>query len=223
MLRAGPWIDDVMPGDPADEAMFRKPAHSAPTPGAPSKNSALCEHMHGIPHEGIIGAYEEFWFSAPQLPALIALVETELGPCAASGARLVDRSRPVRAAGAGAQCRRDLRCERVRGVLPKRSAGILMYKREGGALQVLLVHPGGPFWATKDDGAWSIRKGEYDADEAPLAAAQREFAEELGSVPRGECRTLGEVKQRGGKIVTGFALEGDLDVGAIRSSVFEMK
>ena len=98
-----------------------------------------------------------------------------------------------------------------------------MYKREGEALQVLLVHPGGPFWAKKDVGAWSIPKGEYDADEAPLTAAQREFGEELGSVPLGECRTLGEVKQRSGKIVTGFALEGDLDVSAIRPGVFEME
>jgi hypothetical protein len=74
----GPWIDDVMPGDPADEALFE----SRPIPAdawSAFENSALCEHMHGIPLEGIIGVYEEFWFTAPQLPALIALVETELG------------------------------------------------------------------------------------------------------------------------------------------------
>ena len=98
-----------------------------------------------------------------------------------------------------------------------------MYKREGKALRLLLVHPGGPFWAKKDAGAWSIPKGEYEADEDPLAAAKREFAEELGSVPRGECRELGEVKQRGGKIVTAFALEGDLDVTTINPSLFEME
>ena len=98
-----------------------------------------------------------------------------------------------------------------------------MYKRAAAALQVLLVHPGGPFWAKKDAGAWSIPKGEYEADEAPLSAAKREFAEELGTIPRGECHALGEVKQRGGKIVTGFALEGDLDIGAIKPGVFEME
>lgn len=98
-----------------------------------------------------------------------------------------------------------------------------MYKREGGALRLLLVHPGGPFWAKKDAGAWSIPKGEYDANEAPLAAAKREFAEELGTVPRGECHALGDVKQRGGKIVTGFALEGYLDVSAIKPGRFEME
>ena len=98
-----------------------------------------------------------------------------------------------------------------------------MYKRASEALQILLVHPGGPFWAKKDAGAWSIPKGEYEADEAPLSAAKREFAEELGSVPRGECHPLGEVTQRGGKIVTGFALEGDLDVSAIKPGVFEME
>ena len=98
-----------------------------------------------------------------------------------------------------------------------------MFTREGDHLRLLLVHPGGPFWATKDDGAWSIPKGEYDAQEEPLAAARREFAEELGIEPRGECRSLGEVKQRGGKIVTAFALEGDLDVAAIKPGSFDME
>ena len=74
----GPWIDGVMPGDPADEAMFESRPIPADAWNA-FENSALCEHMHGMPHEGMIGAYEEFWFTAPQLPALIALVETELG------------------------------------------------------------------------------------------------------------------------------------------------
>lgn len=109
------------------------------------------------------------------------------------------------------------------GALPKRSAGLLLYKREGGALQLLLVHPGGPFWAKKDAGAWSIPKGEYDADEDALTAAKREFAEELGVTLQGECRALGEARQRGGKIVTAFALEGDLDVNTIKPGLFEME
>lgn len=98
-----------------------------------------------------------------------------------------------------------------------------MYKRAGEGLQVLLVHPGGPFWAKKDDGVWSIPKGEYGADEAPLSAARREFAEELGIVPRGDCHALGEVKQRGGKIVTAFALESDLEISIIKPGAFEME
>jgi len=98
-----------------------------------------------------------------------------------------------------------------------------MYRHENDALRLLLVHPGGPFWVRKDAGAWSIPKGEYEADEDPLMAAKREFAEELGSVPHGECRDLGEVKQRGGKFVTAFALAGDLDVTAIKPGLFEME
>jgi predicted NUDIX family NTP pyrophosphohydrolase len=108
-------------------------------------------------------------------------------------------------------------------ILRKRSAGILMFKCTGEILQVLLVHPGGPFWAKKDAGAWSIPKGEFETDEAPLVAARREFAEELGTIPQGECQALGEVKQRGGKIVTAFALEGDLDVAAVKPGLFEME
>ncbi|MGD9921918.1 MAG: NUDIX domain-containing protein [Pseudorhodoplanes sp.] len=108
--------------------------------------------------------------------------------------------------------------------MPKRSAGLLMYRRgDRGAVQVLLVHPGGPFWAGRDAGAWSIPKGEYGAHEDALTAARREFAEELGSVPLGECLPLGEVKQKGGKIVTAFALEGDLDVLSIVPGRFEME
>lgn len=107
--------------------------------------------------------------------------------------------------------------------MPRRSAGILMWKREGGALRVLLVHPGGPFWAKKDAGAWSIPKGEYAEGEQPLAAAKREFAEELGVMPRGECVPLGEIRQKGGKLVTCFALEGDFDVAALVSNTFEIE
>ena len=95
--------------------------------------------------------------------------------------------------------------------------------REHGTLHVLLVHPGGPFWKNRDDGAWSIPKGEYAADENPLSAARREFREELGVEPIGECQPLGEIRQKGGKIVTGFALQGDFDPATLRSSEFELQ
>ena len=98
------------------------------------------------------------------------------------------------------------------------SAGILMYRRGKAGLVVLLVHPGGPFWQNRDLGAWSIPKGELDAAEDPEAAARREFAEELGVAASGPLRPLGEVRQRGGKIVLAFALEGTLDAGAVRSN-----
>jgi predicted NUDIX family NTP pyrophosphohydrolase len=107
--------------------------------------------------------------------------------------------------------------------MPKRSAGILMYRNAGGELRVLLVHPGGPFWAKKDAGAWSIPKGEYGDGEDTLACARREFAEELGRVPEGEFRELGEVTQRGGKRVTAWALEGDFDVETMVSNTFELE
>ncbi len=83
----------------------------------------------------------------------------------------------------------------------KRSAGILLYKCTKGRLRVLLVHPGGPFWARKDEGAWSIPKGEYEPDEEPLAAAIREFGEETGMQPVGEFQPLGEIVQKSGKVV----------------------
>jgi predicted NUDIX family NTP pyrophosphohydrolase len=105
----------------------------------------------------------------------------------------------------------------------KRSAGLLMYRRGDAGLAVLLVHPGGPFWASKDLGAWSIPKGEQAAGEEPLAAAQREFAEETGARPRGEFAPLGEVKQPGGKHVTAWAVEGDFDPATLVSSSFEME
>jgi predicted NUDIX family NTP pyrophosphohydrolase len=103
------------------------------------------------------------------------------------------------------------------------SAGILMYRRRGGKLEVLLVHPGGPFWRNKDAGAWSLPKGEVDAGEDDMAAARREFEEELGTRPDGELVPLGEVRQRSGKRVRAFALEGDLDAEAARSVTFEME
>ncbi|MGH6789017.1 MAG: NUDIX domain-containing protein [Pseudolabrys sp.] len=107
--------------------------------------------------------------------------------------------------------------------MPQRSAGILMWKREGGTLRVLLVHPGGPFWARKDAGAWTIPKGEHADGEEPLAAAKREFAEELGVAPDGEFVPLGEIRQKGGKLVTAFAVEGDFDIGALVSNTFELE
>ncbi len=107
--------------------------------------------------------------------------------------------------------------------MAKRSAGILLYRRREGALQVLLVHPGGPYWAKKDLGAWSIPKGEHDDDEEAQACALREFAEETGTAPSpGELESLGEVRQKAGKVVAAWALEGDLDAGAIRSNTFTM-
>jgi predicted NUDIX family NTP pyrophosphohydrolase len=107
--------------------------------------------------------------------------------------------------------------------MPVRSAGLLCHRRSAGQLEVLLVHPGGPFWATKDDGAWSIPKGEIDADEDPLEAAQREFMEELGATPEGTFLPLEPVRQAGGKVVVAWAFEGDLDVSAITSSTFSME
>ena len=103
------------------------------------------------------------------------------------------------------------------------SAGILMYRRTEKALEVLLVHPGGPFWRNKDDGAWSIPKGEMDEGEDPADAALREFMEEIGSAPDGPLRSLGEIRQRGGKRVHAFAVERDIDAGAIASNTFEIE
>jgi predicted NUDIX family NTP pyrophosphohydrolase len=107
--------------------------------------------------------------------------------------------------------------------MAKRSAGILMYRRGGAGVEVLLVHPGGPFWARKDLGAWSIPKGEYAAGEEPLAVAMREFEEETGARPSGDFLPLGESVQPGRKIVTAWAVEGDFDVGALKSNLFEME
>jgi predicted NUDIX family NTP pyrophosphohydrolase len=98
-----------------------------------------------------------------------------------------------------------------------------MYRRRGSNLEVLLVHPGGPFWAAKDDGAWSIPKGEFAADEAPATAARREFTEEMGHVLNGELTPLTPVAQSRGKSVHAFAVEGDLDPAPIRSNTFEIE
>lgn len=107
--------------------------------------------------------------------------------------------------------------------MAKRSAGLLLYRRTGRGLEVLLVHPGGPFWRTKDLGAWSLAKGEIDPGEEPAAAALREFEEETGTRLDGVPVPLGEVRQAGGKTVIGFALEGDLDADSIRSITFELE
>jgi len=106
--------------------------------------------------------------------------------------------------------------------MPKRSAGLLMYRRPGAGLEVLLVHPGGPLWAKKDHGAWSIPKGEYAGDEEPLMAAQREFVEETGARPRGAFAPLGELRQAGGKHVVAWAVEGDFDPATLVSATFEL-
>jgi predicted NUDIX family NTP pyrophosphohydrolase len=104
-----------------------------------------------------------------------------------------------------------------------RSAGILMHQRRNGALFILLVHPGGPFWAKKDLGAWSLPKGEYSRGEDPEAVARREFEEELGVPVVGPLTPLGEIVQKAGKRVIAFALEGDLDTAVIRSNTCEVE
>ena len=105
--------------------------------------------------------------------------------------------------------------------MAQESAGILMYRRgEGGDLEVLLVHFGGPFWAKRDDGAWAIPKGLIEPGETAEEAARREFAEELGTTPEGALFALGRIRQKGGKWVEAFALEGDLDADAIVSNAF---
>ncbi|MGJ5138469.1 NUDIX domain-containing protein [Bradyrhizobium oligotrophicum] len=107
--------------------------------------------------------------------------------------------------------------------MPARSAGVLAFRRTADGLEVLLVHPGGPFWRNKDAGAWSIPKGEFGADEAAEAVARREFAEELGTALTVPLVPLGEIKQRGGKVVEAFAAETDLDAGGITSNAFELE
>lgn len=108
--------------------------------------------------------------------------------------------------------------------MPKLSAGVLLYRIVDGVVEVLIVHPGGPFWARRDDGAWSVPKGEYTDDEDPWAAARREFSEELGAPPPDGPRIdLTPVRQSGGKVVTVFAVRGDLDATAAHSNTFAME
>jgi predicted NUDIX family NTP pyrophosphohydrolase len=108
--------------------------------------------------------------------------------------------------------------------MPKRSAGLLLFRRAPYGLEVLLGHPGGPFFTRRDEGVWSIPKGELDPDEEPRAAALREFAEETGTVlPDRDLLDLGEVRQKSGKVVRAWAAEGDLDADAIVSNLFELE
>ena len=107
--------------------------------------------------------------------------------------------------------------------MPPRSAGVLAFRRRRGTIEVLLVHPGGPFWRNKDIGSWSIPKGEYDSHESAEAVARREFCEELGIELTGTIFPLTEVRQRGGKVVTAFAAEMDVDARTIHSNTFEIE
>ena len=108
--------------------------------------------------------------------------------------------------------------------MPRTSAGLLLYRRRGLALEVLIGHMGGPFWARKDEAAWSVPKGEYEAGEEAFAVALREFEEELGSpVPAADFLPLGEVTQSGGKLLTVWAAEGDLEAAAAHSNTFPLE
>lgn len=107
--------------------------------------------------------------------------------------------------------------------MPAASAGILLYRRAASGTDVLLGHPGGPFWRRRDLGAWTVPKGEVTHGEEPEQAARREFEEELGAPATGPLQPLGRVRQRGGKFVDAYALEGEFDPAALRSNVFEIE
>ncbi|BCA52973.1 Phosphohydrolase [Nitrospira sp. KM1] len=108
--------------------------------------------------------------------------------------------------------------------MPKKlSAGILLFRMQNDRLQVLLVHPGGPFWSKKDEGAWSIPKGEYGEGEDPLAVAKREFQEETGSDLQGEPIPLSKLQQPGGKVISAWAVSGDLDPANVKSNMFTLE
>ena len=110
--------------------------------------------------------------------------------------------------------------------MAKKSAGLLLYRKtdDASVSEVLLAHPGGPFWRNKDEGAWTIPKGEFTDDEDPLAAAKREFEEELGAKPPvGDYIQLKPIKQKNGKIVHAWAVEGDVDPATLSSNTFEME
>lgn len=107
--------------------------------------------------------------------------------------------------------------------MPKQSAGILLYRKVDSQLQVFLVHPGGPFWKNKDEGSWSIPKGEYEDGEEPLDAAKREFYEETGHYIDGDFKALSPVTLKSGKIIQAWAVGGDIDQHQIKSNLFEME
>jgi len=107
--------------------------------------------------------------------------------------------------------------------MAKRSAGLIVYRRREDGVEVFLVHPGGPFWAKKDLGAWSIPKGEYEEGEEGLDVARREFLEETGFAVDGDFFEVGTIRQAGGKVVTAWAVEGEFDAALLRSNVFEME
>jgi len=107
--------------------------------------------------------------------------------------------------------------------MAKLSAGILMFRRSGASIELFLVHPGGPFWANKDEGAWSIPKGIYDDREDPLDAAKREFAEEVGFAPVGAFFDLGAFRQASGKVIRAWALQGDIDPARLKSNSFHLE
>lgn len=105
----------------------------------------------------------------------------------------------------------------------KRSAGILLFRKSGKSIEVFLAHPGGPFWKNKDEGSWSIPKGEYEDDEDPLAAARREFEEETGTVPDGDFLPLSPVRLKSGKWIHAWALQNDIDAASVRSNTFSLE
>lgn len=107
--------------------------------------------------------------------------------------------------------------------MPKQAAGILLYRRGARGLEVLLAHPGGPLWAKKDLGAWTIPKGQFTNSESPIAAARREFEEEMGSPPSGDFVELGTIKQPSGKVVHAFTAASDFDVTTVRSNLFSLE
>ncbi len=107
--------------------------------------------------------------------------------------------------------------------MPKNSAGLLVYRQAAGRVEVFLVHPGGPFWAKKDDGAWSIPKGELSEGEGPLEAAKREFEEETGIALTGQFEPLDPVKQPGGKTIYAWLVRGDFDASSIKSNLFSLE
>lgn len=107
--------------------------------------------------------------------------------------------------------------------MAKTSAGLILYRMQSGGLEVLLVHPGGPFWGKKDEGAWFVPKGELNVGEEPLAGAKREFEEETGLKPEGEFLALGSVKQKSGKTIVAWAFEGDCDPSSIKSNTFTIE